>query len=92
MLRYILNSLKRNKAAGPDELDLEHLHFGGQQLVKVLTLLFNSSMVLAGHIPLSFRHGLVIPITKGHNKDLANPSTIEESQFYPTSVKYWRNW
>ena len=69
----VLNSLKRNKAAGPDELDPEHLRFGGEQLVKVLTLLFNS-MVLAGHIPSSFRHGLVIPIPKGHNKDLTNPS------------------
>ena len=47
------NSLKRNKAAGPDELDPEHLRFGGEQLMKVLTLLFNS-MVLAGHIPPSF--------------------------------------
>ena len=69
----VLNSLKRNKAAGPDELDLEHLRFGGEQLVKVLTLLFNS-VVLAGHILSSFRHGLVIPIPKGHNKDLTNPS------------------
>ena len=69
----VLNSLKRNKAAGPDELDPEHLRFGGEQLVKVLTLLF-SAMVLAGYIPSSFRHGLVIPIPKGHNKDLTNPS------------------
>lgn len=69
----VMKTLKVNKAAGPDDLDPEHLRFGGQQLVKVLTLLFNS-MVLTSHIPPSFRHGLVIPIPKGHNKDLTNPS------------------
>ena len=29
---------------------------------------------MSGHIPLSFRHGLIIPIPKGHNKDMTNPS------------------
>ena len=42
-----------NKAAGPNDIDPEHLCFGGPRLVSVLTLLFNV-MMLACHIPLLF--------------------------------------
>ena len=35
----VVRSLKVNKAAGPDDIYLEHLHFGWLYLVAVLTLL-----------------------------------------------------
>ena len=69
----VVKSLKVNKTAGPDDIDPEHLLFGGLRLVSVLTLLFNA-MMLACHIPPVFCQGLVIPIPEGHNKDLSNPS------------------
>ena len=62
-----------HKAAGPDEIDPEHLIHGGKLLVKHLTIILNA-IVATGHIPPSFTHGLVLPILKGHNKDLSNPS------------------
>ena len=68
-----VRSLKCNKAAGPDELDPEHLIYGGELLLEHLTLLFNAIMV-AIYIPSSFLHGLVVPIPKGHNKDLSLPN------------------
>ena len=68
-----VKSLKCNKAAGPDELDPEHLIYGGELLLEHLTLLFNAIME-AIYIPSSFLHGLVVPIPKGHNKDLSLPN------------------
>ena len=65
-----------NKAAGSDELDSQHLIYGGELLLEHLTLLFNAIME-ATHIPPAFLHGLVILILlipKGHNKDLSLPN------------------
>ena len=61
-----VKSLKCNKAAGPDELDPEHLIYGGDLLLEHLTLLFNAIME-ATYIPSSFLHGLVVPIPTIHN-------------------------
>ena len=69
----VVESLPMHKAAGPDEIDTEHLIYGGKLLVKHLTIILNA-IVATGHIPPSFTHGLVLPIPKGHNKDLSNPS------------------
>ena len=41
--------------------------------MKHLTIILNA-IVATDHIPPSFTHGLVLPIPKGHNKDLSNPS------------------
>ena len=69
----VVESLPMHKAAGPDEIDPEHLIYGGKLLVKHLTIILNA-IVATGHIPPSFTHGLVLPIPKGHNEDLSNPS------------------
>ena len=45
-----INSLKPNKAAGPDAIDPENLIFGGESLITHLTALFNA-MIVAMHIP-----------------------------------------
>jgi hypothetical protein len=68
-----VKSLKCNKTVGSDELDPEHLIYGGDLLLEHLTQLFNAIME-ATHIPPAFLHGLVIPIPKGHNKDLSIPN------------------
>ena len=69
----VVESLPMHKVAGPDEIDPEHLIYGGKLLVKHLSIILNAIMA-TGHIPPSFTHGLVLPIPKGHNKDLSNPS------------------
>ena len=66
-------SLKLKKAAGPNGIEPEHLRFGGETLILLLTLVVNA-IRLSGHIPQSLYQGLVIPIPKGLNKDLSNPS------------------
>ena len=68
-----ISTLKRNKAAGTDNIDPEYILYGGTLLTEHLTCLFNSMLVLS-YTPESFRVGLVIPTPKGRNKDLTNPS------------------
>ena len=68
-----IKTLTLQKAAGPDDIDPEHLVFGGSLLCKHLTVLFNA-IVSSGHIPSTFQQGLIIPIPKGASKDPTNPS------------------
>ena len=66
----VIHSLPLKKVVGPDKLSNEHLKFGS---TAILTRLFNA-ILLSSHIPATFRHGYIIPIPKGRNKDLTNPS------------------
>lgn len=68
-----IETLKLNKATGPDGIELEYLVHEGQPLVPALTLLFNTIM-LSSHVPHVFRNGLVIPIPKSSTEDLSNPN------------------
>ena len=69
----VIQSLPYNKAAGPDHLSNEHLIFADETLSLVLTTIFNA-ILSTGHIPTIFQQGLIIPIPKGRNLDLTNPS------------------
>ena len=68
----VIRSLPLKKAAGPDHITNEHLKFGGSMLPAVLTSLFNA-ILLSGYIPAVFRHGLIVPIPKGHNQVRSDP-------------------
>ena len=74
-VKAAVQSLKCGKAAGRDGIDAEHLVYGGGSLVELLTVLFNG-ILAASYVPSAFRCGKVIPIPKGHNKDLSNPSNF----------------
>ena len=71
----VIQSLPRNKAAGPDHLSNEHLIFADVTLSSLLSTLFNA-ILSSGHIPTIFQQGLIIPIPKGRNLDLTNPSNF----------------
>ena len=66
-VRNICNSLKCKKAPGWDGVTSEQLHYGGENLLKCLTWLFNK-ITLYEFIPCHFKRGIIIPIPKG-NKD-----------------------
>ena len=68
-----VESLASNQAPSPDEVKAEHLHFGGPSLIIHLTKTFYT-ILATGHIPASFLHGHVIPIPKGHDRDLRDLS------------------
>ena len=69
----VIRSLPSRKAAGPDHLSNEHLKFGSHLLPGLLSTLFNA-ILFSHHIPAAFKLSHIIPIPKGHNKDLTNPS------------------
>jgi len=69
-----IKSLKLNKAPGPDDITNEHIKYGGQQIVKYLTRLYNM-IIKVEYLPLSFRHGSIIPIYKRNNKDKSLPNS-----------------
>ena len=81
-----VQTLKLDKAAGPDSIKPEHLVFGGRLLVQHLTRLFNA-IVLSGHIPPVFQQGHVIPIPKATPRTYPIPQTIEGSQPSPTLAR-----
>ncbi len=63
--------LKNNKAAGPDDVQAEHLKHGGSCLMSILADLFNA-MVAREYRPAPLKRGLIIPIPKG-KKDNSIP-------------------
>lgn len=68
----IIQSLPHNKATGPDHLTNEHLPFADYSLGSILS----NAILQSAHILSSFRHGTLIPIPKGENLDLTNPTNF----------------
>ena len=85
-IKSIIQRLPVKKAAGPDKLTNEHLKFSGPLLLDILATLFNA-ILTSGHIPPIFKHGLIIPIPKGHNTDLSNPSNFRGITLLPCISK-----
>ena len=56
-------SLKNKKAAGFDEVTAEHIKYGGDKLLSILTALYNS---ISEHesVPDNMKRGVIIPIPK----------------------------
>ena len=68
-----LLTVKQGKAPGPDNICNEHLIYGGDIILRYLCKLFN--MILkTEYVPLSFRHGTIITLYKGNNKDRTLPN------------------
>ena len=72
LLSRLINSLKRGKAAGLDELTCEHLQHSHPIVVSILVKLFNL-FVATGHIPTTFGASYTVPIPKcdGRTKALS---------------------
>ena len=63
LLSRLINSLKRGKAAGLNELTCEHLQFSHPAVVSILFKLFNL-FVSIHHVPTSFGASYTVPIPK----------------------------
>ena len=81
-----IKSLAHHKSPCPDEVEAEHLQFGGASLILHLTSIFNA-ILATGHTPAPFLHGHVIPIPKGHDRDLHNPSNYRGISLLSTISK-----
>ena len=69
----VINSLSLRKAASPDDIHPEHLHYGGPILCDLLAKLSNT-LVAFNYIPNAFQLGNIIPILKSRDKDASNAS------------------
>ena len=67
-VREMIKALKLNKACGYDEITGEHLKYGGNMLVKVITRLFNRCLELK-IFPKIFKYGLLVVIPKPGKQD-----------------------
>ena len=61
-----IKNLNSGKAPGFDRITKEHLAYGGFNLIRVLTMLFNWIREIE-YIPINFRRGVQIPLYKGKN-------------------------
>ena len=61
----IITELKKNKAAGLDNLTAEHLQFNHPIVVSVICKIFNIVMSY-GYVPASFGRSYTIPLPKGN--------------------------
>jgi len=66
LLEEVFESMSRGKAAGLDNLTIEHVHFAHPILVIILKELFNC-LLQVGMVPEGFRDGLAIPVPKNDN-------------------------
>lgn len=71
-VEYVIrNNMKCGKAAGFDNLTLEHIVYSHPSIMYHLCKLFNS-MLKHGYVPAQFGRGIVIPLIKDKNGDVTN--------------------
>ena len=64
----VVNKLKLGKAGGLDGSLPEHFKYGGIEVIRILTILFNT-VTNEEYIPHNFRRSLDVPVFKGGSKD-----------------------
>ncbi len=68
-VQNVISKLKCNTALGWDEITVEHVKFGGLELIKILRRLFNVISKYE-YMPLYFKRGIIVPIPKGCKNQL----------------------
>ena len=58
-----INTLHKKKACGYDSIYTEHLVYGGTQIVRILTCVYNHILRME-YIPINLRRGIQIPLLK----------------------------
>jgi hypothetical protein len=69
-----IRKMKLGRAAGWDEIDVEHLLYAHPILVTLLSTMFNA-IVSSGYVPQLLCRGIIIPLIKdkyGHSSDINN--------------------
>ena len=69
-----VKELKKCKAPGYDNILNEHIFHGGPVLLQVISKLF-TNIIRFEYIPSGWHRGLKIPIYKGKNKKMSDPSS-----------------
>ncbi|CAC5417008.1 unnamed protein product [Mytilus coruscus] len=78
----VLKSLKNNKASGLDNIEYEHLKYGGNSLRNHMTKLFNL-VCYNFYSPKSLKSSLIVPLFKGGNKCKGDPNSYRGISLAP---------
>ena len=85
-----LNSCKRGKACGIDNVYYEHLIFGGDIIIDILSKLY-SAMLKLSYTPPSMNKGIIVTIHKGGKKPKNDPNNYRAITLSPTILKIYEN-
>lgn len=81
-----ISTLKSRKAPGIDNIQNEHLKFGGRKLHIAIQQLYNGIMKV-GYIPESWKTSIIIPLYKGNNKPKEDPDSYRAVSLLPVLYK-----
>ncbi|KAK3106167.1 hypothetical protein FSP39_014105 [Pinctada imbricata] len=85
-IQNCIRNLKYRKAPGVDELQAEHVKYGGTEVEIYLCILFNR-IIRESIIPRTWRESLIVPLYKGGDKDKTNPDSYRPVSLLCTSLK-----
>ena len=86
----IRNNMKCGKAAGADNLTLEHIIYSHPSVMLHLCKLFNL-MLRHGYVPDQFGRGIVIPLVKDKNGDVTNSDNYRGTIVSPIVSKIFES-
>ena len=86
----IRNNMKCGKAAGADNLTLEHIIYSHPSIILHLCKLFNL-MLKHGYVPDQFGRGIVIPLVKDKNGDVTNSENYRGITVSPVLSKIFES-
>ena len=85
-----LQTCKKGKACGIDNIFYEHFMYGGDTLIYVLSKLY-SSMLRLSHTPVLMNKGIIITLHKGGKKLKNDPNNYRAITLSPTILKIYEN-
>ncbi|MES9879927.1 MAG: reverse transcriptase domain-containing protein, partial [Sedimenticola sp.] len=85
-VKIALKQCNKGKASGEDQIDYEHLMYGGDQLCKRLSVLY-SSMIYNSYTPANMKRGKIITLHKGGKKRKDDPNNYRAITLSSTILK-----
>ena len=90
LIRAKSDRLKLGKAGGVDGITPEHVRYAGPLLIRAIHVLF-SAMTKLCYIPPKLKRSVIVPIPKGHDKDLTRMDNYRGISLLPTLSKLYEN-
>ena len=87
MVDSVIRGLKRGRAAGPDGVSAEHLHFSHPIIFVLLSILIKLILKYS-YVPDAFGVGMIIPLLKGDDCDPTVCDNYRAITISPLSVKF----
>ncbi len=89
LVEKMLNTCKKGKAGGIDQINYENLIYGGHLMINVLTKTFLKSMYTYMQIPTELKRGIISTLYKGGNKRKCDPNSYRAISLCSTILKLY---